>query len=130
MNELLELEYRGLSIMDEIRTVEIALDHLHNTIHIYDKNEVVEPEFNFSTRQYEMSDGFFKMAKVLYEKRFFESRSQTEEQWIDEWIWLFYGSKKSILKYDRVSVTEIPKALCKQEDISHPLYNKYVVRVL
>ncbi|WP_052130276.1 hypothetical protein [Ureibacillus sinduriensis] len=130
MNELLELEYRGLSIMEEIRTVEIAIDEPKNIIHIYDKNEVIEPEFNFSTKQYQLGDGFFKMAEVLYKKTFFESKSQTVEQWINEWTWLFYGSKKSILKYEGVSITEIPKEKCKQEHINHPFYNKYLVRVL
>ncbi|MDN4494575.1 hypothetical protein [Ureibacillus aquaedulcis] len=133
MSEVLEVEYRGLNILDEISTVEIALDYQHNAIHIYDRNEVVEPEFNFSTRKYELSEGFFKMAKVLYNKRFFEVPSQAVEQWIDERIWVFYGSKKSILKFDKAGVIEIPKDIFgngKQIPGGHPLYNKYVLRVI
>lgn len=132
MNEFLELEYRGLNIMDEISTVEIALDDLHNTIHIYDTNEVVEPEFNFAAKRYEMSNGFFKMARVLYEKRFFKTTSDSVDHWITEREWIFYGSKKSIVKYGGNTVIEIPKEIC-LNDANHQLpqlYKKYVLRVL
>ncbi|MFC7684568.1 aminopeptidase [Ureibacillus sp. GCM10028918] len=132
MNGVFEFEYRGLNIIDEISTVEVALDPVHNAFHIYDTNDVVEPEYSFSLKKYVMSDGFYRMANVLYEKQFFESASQTVEQWISEKTWLFYGSKKSIIKYYGVDIIEISKEECIDEDLNeiHHLYNKYVMRVL
>lgn len=129
MSDIFEFEYKGLNILDEISTVEVAIDSLHRTVHIYDTNQVVEPEFNFSTRKYQMSNGFFKMAKVLYDKRFFDTTSQTIEQWVNEWIWLFYGSKRSILSYDGVDVIEIPKEVSENNN-NHHLYKKYILRLL
>lgn len=133
MREVLELEYRGLNLLDEISTVEIAIDSLHKEIHIYDTNQVVEPEYNFSTKAYQMSEGFFKMAKVFFDKRYIAIQSQTTtQQWIQEITWVFYGSKKSILKLEGGTIIEISKveALNEAVKLAHRLYSKYLLRVV
>lgn len=128
MKEIFELEYRGLNIFDEISTVEVAIDSIHKVIHMYDTNQVVEPEYNFSAKKYQMSDGFFKLAKVLYEKQFFASGSETVERWINEITWVFYGSKRSILIFEELRILEIPKLGASNSE--HSLYSKYIARVM
>lgn len=132
MSEILELEYRGLNIFDEISTVEVAIDESHKVIHIYDCNQVVEPEYNFTAKQYQMSEGYFKMANVLYDKKFYESNYQTLKEWIMGITWIFYGSKKSIIKYQEGIITEIPKENNKvtKSNSIELLYKKYLMRVL
>ena len=132
MSAIFELEYRGLNLLDEICTVEIAMDRLQKVIHIHDTNQVVEPEYNFSIKQFQMSEGFYKMAKIFYNKKFLELQSQTEIQWINEIVWVFYGSKKSIFKYEEEAIIEIPKTqlLNEEQNLTHGLYTKYVLRVL
>lgn len=132
MNDIFELEYRGLNLLDEISIVEVAIDKFHKVIHIYDTNHVVEPEFNFSISKYQMSAGFYKMAKILFNKQFFESQIQTEQQWINEITWVFYGSKKSILLYESLNIIEIPKAvsIINGQNKEHHLYSKYLFRVI
>ena len=129
---MLELEYRGLNILDEISTVEVAIDAIQKVIHIYDTNQVVEPEYNFSKKKYQTSEGFYKMTKVLYEKRFLELRSQTIAEWVSEITWFFYGSKNSILKYQKDDFVEISKKGNLQENHQgiQPLYQKYLLRVI
>ncbi|HWK24343.1 MAG TPA: hypothetical protein VNS08_15050 [Ureibacillus sp.] len=132
MSGFFEFEYKGLNILDEVSTVEVAIDDNHQVIHIYDINQVVEPEFNFSTNEFQMSDGFFKMANLIYKKRFSVSPDQTVEQWINEKVWIFYGSKKSIIKYEGSQIVEIPKGwdLAKENEQGHLLYKKYFLRVI
>ena len=132
MSAIFELEYRGLNLLDEISSVEIAIDQLLKVIHIYDTNQVVEPEFNFSIKQYQLSDGFYKMTKVIYDKKFFVLANHTRTQWINEVIWIFYGSKKSILKYSEGTIIEIPKDefTYVNDILVHSLYEKYALRVL
>ena len=131
MSEILELEYRGLNLLDEISAVEVAFDLIHKVIHIYDTNQVVEPEFNFTAKKYQMSDGFYQMAKVLYDKRFIATEKQSAEQWRDAMTWVFYGSKKSIIKYEALTSSEIPKEeALNVENSNYPFYEKYRSRIL
>ncbi|MCM3388044.1 hypothetical protein M3649_07825 [Ureibacillus chungkukjangi] len=132
MSGIFELEYRGLNLLDEISSVEIAIDSLQKVIHIYDINQVVEPEFNFSTKQYQMCEGFYKMVKVLADKNFFQSENHKQAHWIDEVTWIFYGSRNSILKIVKDTIIEIPKEGLSSEkyNLVHGLYPKYVLRVL
>lgn len=125
MAEFLELEYRGLNIMDEISTVEIAIDSLGKTIHVFDTKQVVEPEFNFSEKSFQMSEGFHKMAEVLYGKGFQDSGDQTIEEWKKSVAWIFYGSRKSILKAENNKIIEMTKAHL----VTSPLFEKYAKRV-
>ena len=132
MSEIFELEYRGLNILDEISTVEIAIDELNKIIHIYDTNQVVEPEYNFSTKQFQMSDGFLKMSKVLYDKKFFNTQSDTVEHWINQTTWIFYGSRKSIIMYVEENIIEISKdkPTIENQIPRDCLHTKYVLRIL
>ena len=68
---ILQLEYRGLNLYDLVDTVEIAIDADLQMIHIYDTQQIVEPEYDFSTKSYMLSEGFWKMAKTIKEKQFF-----------------------------------------------------------
>ncbi|MDI7740726.1 hypothetical protein QMK38_01825 [Lysinibacillus fusiformis] len=132
MKEIFELEYRGLNLFDEISTVEVAIDNQNKVIHIYDINQVVEPEYDITAKKYQLSEGFYKMAKVLFEKKFFESPYETEAQWLTEITWVFYGSKRSIFKSEGLNLLEIPKAglSYESENSEKSLYSKYVLRVL
>ena len=94
---LYEMEYKGLNLLDEVCTVELALDEASATVHIYDTNHVVEPTYHFGRNEYELSEGFFKLAEVLNQKYFFvEKRSQNLEKWINSLTWTFYSSNQSI----------------------------------
>lgn len=64
MEQIYQMEYRGLNLFDEISTVELAIDEANKTIHIYDVGQVVTPVFNFDVSAYELSDGFYKMAEI------------------------------------------------------------------
>ena len=63
-----QLEYRGLNLHDVIGSVEIAIDVDLNTIHIYDTDHIVEPEYDFLTKNFKLSEGFWKMANVINRK--------------------------------------------------------------
>lgn len=94
---LSEMEYKGLNLLDEICTVEIALDEELSIVHVYDTNYVVEPTYHFGRKEYELSEGFFKLAEVLKQKYFFvEKRSENIDQWIESLTWIFYSSNQSI----------------------------------
>jgi hypothetical protein len=66
-----ELEYKGLNLLDVVGTVEIAIDTINKTIHVYDVQQIVEPEYHFQSKAFVLSDGFFNMARVLKQKQFF-----------------------------------------------------------
>ncbi|RHW38646.1 hypothetical protein D1B33_07155 [Lysinibacillus yapensis] len=130
MGEIIEFEYRGLNIFDEISTVEIAIEPLTKRIHVLDTMQVVEPEYNFGKKRFQMSEGFQKMTEVLCTKRFQEIQDQSTEQWVNDMTWIFYGSKKSIIKMEQCEITEMPKATLANEIHRFDLFEKYMVRVL
>lgn len=127
------MEYRGLNLLDDISTVELAFDLSAEVIHVFDTNQVVEPEFNFTTKSYQLSDGFYKMAKVLYEKQFIApSEEETFESWVKRKTWFFYGSKKSILKYDGTNISKVInlESVNEVQIIKNHLYKKYLSRLI
>jgi len=132
---LYEVEYKGLNLLDEVCTIEIALDVDSNTVHIFDTNYVVEPTYHFGRNDYELSEGFFKLAKVLNQKYFFvEKRSQNLEKWIDSLTWIFYSSNKSIKCFHGNTFSIVPlKMIMNQDEQSlndEKLYPKYVSRLI
>lgn len=133
MNNIVELEYRGLNLLDEISTVEIAINLENHVIHIFDQNQVVEPEYNFSSKKYQLSEGFYKMTKVLYDKQFLGvNKSLTIDQSINQMTWIFYGSKKSILKYEAAEILEVFKLDVLDEETIRvqKLFEKYIARII
>ncbi|AWE08028.1 aminopeptidase [Lysinibacillus sp. 2017] len=129
-----ELEYRGINLMDVVGTVEIAIDADRMTVHVFDTQQIVEPEYHFQTKSYTLSEGFFKLAIVLKQKQFFlESKDENLEQWIDLHTWIFYCSNQSIKKYGQGEMTVIQKEQFKQwidqPEASLEYYPKYFLRL-
>lgn len=132
---LSEMEYKGLNLLDEICTVEIALDEELSIVHVYDTNYVVEPTYHFGRKEYELSEGFFKLAEVLKQKYFFvEKRSENIDQWIESLTWIFYSSNQSIKCFQKKTFSILPLKMMKNQDeqvlIDEKLYPKYVKRLI
>ena len=132
--QLIELEYRGLNLMDEVGVVEIALDEGRNTIHIFDANHIVEPEYHFLNKSYVLSEGFAKLAEVLRSKHFFAEKREGElAEWIGGFTWQFYSSNQMIKTYKegQFTVINIDEVASKEEEalIQMGLYPKYVERL-
>ena len=132
---LYEMEYKGLNLLDEVCTVELALDEASATVHIYDTNHVVEPTYHFGRNEYELSEGFFKLAEVLNQKYFFvEKRSQNLEKWINSLTWTFYSSNQSIKCFQGNTFSILPLKMIMNQDeqslIDRKLYPKYVNRLI
>lgn len=96
-----QLEYRGLNLHDVIGSVEIAIDADLNTIHIYDTDYIVEPEYDFLTKTFTLSEGFWKMTSVLKEKQFLLNDVKSLELWVESLKWIFYSSGHSIKIYEQ-----------------------------
>ena len=131
---LIELEYRGLNLMDEVGVVEIALDEGRNAIHVFDINHIVEPEYHFSDKSYVLSEGFAKLAVVLRSKHFFvEQREVKPAEWIEGFTWQFYSSNRMIKTYKegRFTIINTAEVASKEEEalIQMGLYPKYVGRL-
>ncbi len=105
------MEYRGLNLLDEISTVELAIDEEKQTIHIFDVGQVVSPIFNFDVSAYELSDGFYKMADVLRHKKILTKQQTGSDLTLSEWLIMnnayFYIPQKRIKKYVNGSIIEI-----------------------
>ncbi|MFF5996889.1 aminopeptidase [Lysinibacillus sp. KU-BSD001] len=132
--QLSEMEYKGLNLLDEVCSVEIALDEVLDVVHIYDTNYVVEPTYNFKQKNYELSEGFFQLAEVLKQKYFFvEKRKSNMNEWMSSLTWQFYSSNKSVKCFDGqdITVMGIADLLQKSEQalIEAKLYPKYVYRL-
>ena len=132
---LYEMEYKGLNLLDEVCTIEIALDIESDTVHIFDTNYVVEPTYHFGREEYELSEGFFKLAQVLKQKYFFvEKRSKNIEDWINSLTWTFYSSNQSIKCFQGNTFSTISvKTIMNQDEqllIAENLYPKYVNRLI
>ena len=130
-----EMEYKGLNLLDEVCTIEIALDVESDTVHIFDTNHVVEPTYHFGRKEYELSEGFFKLAEVLNQKYFFvEKRNQNLEKWIDSLTWTFYSSNQSIKCFQGNTFSILPLKMIMNQDeqslIDEKLYPKYVNRLI
>ncbi|MGY4796650.1 hypothetical protein MHB40_17240 [Lysinibacillus sp. FSL K6-0057] len=111
MEKIYQMEYRGLNLLDEISTVELAIDEEKQTIHIFDVGQVVSPIFNFDVSAYELSDGFYKMADVLRHKKILTKQQTGSDLTLSEWLIMnnayFYIPQKRIKKYVNGSIIEI-----------------------
>ena len=126
MSRILEIEYRGLNIFDEIGVVEAAIDDEANVIHLYDENQVVPPEYDFSTKGYVVNDSFITMTKVLYNKYFFSNRhKKTLNEWVESITWIFYLPGGVIFKYEDGRVKKVLDA-----QNTEKLFEKYIQRIL
>ena len=129
------MEYKGLNLLDEVCTVEIALDVEYDTIHIFDTNYVVEPTYHFGRKEYQLNEGFFKLAEVLNQKYFFvEKKNDNLEKWIDSLTWIFYSSNETIKCYQGNTFSIHPLNMIVVQDeqsmMIEKLYPKYVERLL
>ncbi|MEC1178295.1 aminopeptidase [Metasolibacillus meyeri] len=97
---LIKMEYRSLNIFDEISVVEVAFDIEASTIHIVDASMTVAPTYNFTKKHDELSEGFLKMAQVLYQKHYMKVEAYSLQQWIDEITWQFYGLGEVVKTYE------------------------------
>ncbi|MBD8034508.1 MULTISPECIES: aminopeptidase [Solibacillus] len=124
---ILQLEYRGLNLYDLVDTVEIAIDADLQMIHIYDTQQIVEPEYDFSTKSYMLSEGFWKMAKTIKEKQFFlENEESNLEMWITPFKWVFYSSNQLIKVFEDGKIKVHSIATCSEDML---LYEKYFSRL-
>ena len=133
--QLCEMEYKGLNLLDEVCTVEIALDEALAVVDIYDTNYVVEPTYHFGRKEYELNEGFYKLVQVLKQKYFFvEKRNENTENWIEGLTWIFYSSNQSIKCYQKNTFSILPlKTIMNQDEqflINEKLYPKYVNRLI
>lgn len=121
------MEYRGLNLHDVIGSVEIAIDADLNTIHIYDTNHIVEPEYDFLTKNFKLSEGFWKMAGIIKEKQLFLSNDEKRlERWIESFKWVFYSSGQSIKIYKQGVMVDYKIGYIDNEKL---LYEKYFSRL-
>ena len=105
---MIKLQYQGMNLLDQIATVEIAVDEQHHTVHLYDPQSVVWPEYRGVTSGYVLSEGFEKMLKVLQSKPFFLNwQQQNESNWLCGVTWIFYKQQAHILKSNNGIVTII-----------------------
>ncbi len=121
------MEYRGLNLHDVIGSVEIAIDADLNTIHIYDTNHIVEPEYDFLTKNFKLSEGFWKMAGTIKEKQLFLSNDEKRlDRWIESFKWVFYSSGQSIKIYKQGVMVDYKIGYIDNEKL---LYEKYFSRL-
>ena len=122
-----QMEYRGLNLHDVIGSVEIAIDADINTIHIYDTDHIVEPEYDFLTKNFQLSEGFWKMAGVIKEKQLFLSNDEKRlDRWIESFKWVFYSSSQSIKIYTQGVMVNFKIGYIDNEKL---LYEKYFSRL-
>lgn len=122
-----QMEYRGLNLHDVIGSVEIAIDADLNTIHIYDTDHIVEPEYNFLAKNFKLSEGFWKMASVIKEKQLFLSNDEKRlDRWIESFKWVFYSSGQSIKIYKQGVMVVYKIGYIDNEKL---LYEKYFSRL-
>lgn len=128
MEQIYQMEYRGLNIFDEISTVELAIDEARQTLHIFDDGQVVTPIFNFDVSAYELSESFYKMADILRHKRILTEQQPASELSLSDWLITnnvyFYSPKHRIKKYANGCIMEIIDP--KQEQF---LFENYIQRV-
>ncbi|MEK4386530.1 aminopeptidase [Solibacillus sp. FSL W7-1464] len=122
-----QMEYRGLNLHDVIGSVEIAIDADLNTIHIYDTDHIVEPEYDFLTKNFKLSEGFWKMASIINEKQLFLSNDEKRlDRWIESFKWVFYSSGQSIKIYEQGVMVVYKIGYIDNEKL---LYEKYFSRL-
>ncbi|MEG0386594.1 MAG: aminopeptidase [Solibacillus sp.] len=130
-----ELEYKGLNLMDQVGTVELAIHAKLKMIHVYDTQQIVDPEYDFRTKNYRLTDEFFKMAQVLMQKSFLEKNIEDSLQsWVDSITWIFYSSKNAVKAYKNKEMLVLHFSELAQMDeqqlFDKNYYPKYVTRLL
>lgn len=125
-----QLEYKGLNIIDVVGTVELAIDIEASTIHVFDIQQIVEPEYDFVTKGFRLSEGFYKMAGVLKEKPLFlVGKELPLEQWIEVQCWIFYCSKQTIKHYENGKMINFVKHQFAQLEETKKYYSNYISRL-
>lgn len=125
-----QLEYKGLNLMDVVGTVELAIDTKVKTIHIFDTQQIVEPDYDYVSKGYRLSDGFYKMADVLKKKPFFSTEiGITTVQWINMYRWVFYCSKQMIKQYENGCIRVYTKDQFSLLEKDETYYLNYISRL-
>lgn len=125
-----QLEYKGLNLMDIVGTVELAIDAKNSTIHVFDVQQIVEPEYEFVTKSYILSEGFYKMAAVIKAKPLFLSGKElTLDGWVQAHRWVFYCSKQTVKQYENGNMTVYHKAQFLELGASGNYYSNYILRL-
>jgi hypothetical protein len=132
--QLSEMEYKGLNLLEEVCTVEIALDEGRNVIHIFDVNYVIEPVYDFASKKYVLNEAFYQFAEVLKSKYFFvEKRDMALGEWIASFTWQFYSSNQMIKSYREGVFSLVPKSVLSDETedllMLRGFYPKYVEKL-
>ena len=115
----MQFEYKALNLFDEISTVEITLDTRNSSIHLFDQDGALYPQFNFSTKQYEPNDEFWKMKDTIEKKHltmtfFMEKEGETK--------WLFYTPEKDVYCITNDNETLYTKKINKDDNVCLPFY--------
>lgn len=135
MTKLNELAYQARNVMDAICTVEVAFDAAHTTIHIFDTQQAVEPEYNFATKQFVLSEAFWPMAETLAAKGFLPMYdTETTADWVARITWHFYSSKQTIKTFENAVMTTVMAHSVMQNEHENynekAYYHRYVKKLL
>ncbi|MER2000676.1 MAG: hypothetical protein ABS882_12960 [Lysinibacillus sp.] len=120
---MIKIQYQGMSLLDEIQTVEITFDALKRQVHLYDPSAVVWPEYRGKDNGYVLSDGFILMTKVLGNKPLFnEIKKQNESEWLHNITWFFYKTNTPVLCLKENHIHVIKN--CAMEDLNEQFMAK------
>lgn len=128
MRRLTELQYQGLNLVDEVGTVEVAIDPEKQVIHVYDTQQIVAPEYDFKIKNYVLTDSFFKMASIIKQKNFLEQQEGLlTMEWVEKVTWIFYSITTNLKLYENGNmVIENINSLARKDHF----YAKYVERIV
>ena len=98
MSTYFKLMYSGRNLMDELATVEIAIDVAAERIHVFDAYYVCEPQYDAVKKAYSFSDETTQMARVLFKKEIICSEIVNFNDWVKKVDWVFYCSKSLLLR--------------------------------
>ncbi|MEE1133068.1 MAG: hypothetical protein UHX00_15730 [Caryophanon sp.] len=98
MNTYFKLMYTGRNLMDELATVEIAIDVEAKRIHLFDAHYVCEPQYDAVKKAYSFSDETTQLARVLFEKEIVCKEIVKFDDWVRKIDWVFYCSKPLLLR--------------------------------
>lgn len=128
MSKLTELQYQGLNLVDEVGTVEVAIDLVKQVIHVYDTQQIVAPEYDFKIKNYVLTDSFYKMASIIKEKNFLKQQEELSTMdWVEKITWVFYSITPNLKLYENGNmVIENINSLVRKDHF----YAKYVERIV
>lgn len=98
MSTYFKLMYTGRNLMDELATVEIAIDRAAERIHVLDAHYVCEPQYDAVKKAYSFSDETMQMARVLFQKEIICSEIVNFNDWVKKVDWVFYCSKPLLIR--------------------------------